>query len=314
VAHAHPHPHSAVGDGRPEIRRLSAVLAVTAVYALAEAVGGWVANSLALLADAGHMVTDVVALALALVAAWSARRPPDRTRTYGYQRAEILAALLNGLALIVMACFICLEAWERFRELPDVDYRVMGTVAAGGLIVNVIGARVLHGHQHSMNVRGAYLHVLGDLLGSIGAVTAAALIGLFGWRWADPLTSVLIATIIVFSAVRLVLDAVHVLMEGAPGHIDIAAVERSLLEIRGVGGVHDLHLWTLGGQSPLLTAHLVLDHTENAADVLRSATAALRERFAIEHATLQVEPPDFNITARLGVSPGSSGSDGPASP
>jgi cobalt-zinc-cadmium efflux system protein len=157
------------------------VLAITAVYALAELVGGWLANSLALLADAGHMLTDVMALALALLAAWSAKRPPDPQRTYGYQRAEILAALFNGATLIVIALFILLEAWERLWQPPVVDVSLMGAVAFGGLLVNVAGAFILRGHRHGLSVRAAYLHVLGDLLGSIGALAAAALIALIGW-------------------------------------------------------------------------------------------------------------------------------------
>jgi cobalt-zinc-cadmium efflux system protein len=262
---------------------------------VAEVVGGVLSGSLALLADAGHMLTDIVALGLALVAAWSARRPPDPARTYGYQRAEILAAMFNGIALIVMAVFICVEAFDRFREPQAVDFGLMGVVAVGGLIVNAVGAGILHGEQHSMNLRGAYLHILGDLLGSVGAIVAALLIGVFGWVWADPLTSLIIAGIIVFSAIRLVHDAGNVLMEGTPAHLDAGEVQDCLTALPGVASVHDLHLWTVGGHDPVMSAHLVLDHTESAGDVLRLATSALRERFHIEHSTLQIEPTDYNI-------------------
>ena len=168
------------------MRRLALVLCLTSVYALVELVGGLLSNSLALLADAGHMLTDIVALALALVAAWSARRPPDPNRTYGYQRTEILAALFNGVALTVIALFIAIEAWERLSDPPEVAWGLMAAVAAGGLVVNVVAAKILHAHRHGMNVRAAYLHVLGDLLGSVGTLAAAGAIGLFGWQRADP--------------------------------------------------------------------------------------------------------------------------------
>jgi cobalt-zinc-cadmium efflux system protein len=290
MAHHHQHPHSS-----QPLKRLGAVLALIAVYAVAEAVGGLWSQSLALLADAGHMFTDVMALLLAVFAGWSATRPPDPSRTYGYQRAEILAALFNGVALIGMAVFICVEAWQRLHEPRTVEVGLMALVATGGLIVNIICARMLHGHSQSMNVRAAYLHILGDLLGSVGALIAAAAIGLGGIQWADPVASIVIAGIIVFSAIRLVLDSVHVLMEGAPLNMDSRDVQDCLRQLPGVCEVHDLHLWSLGGYRPILSAHLVLDHTETAATVLRTAVATLKERFEIDHATLQVEPPDFNI-------------------
>lgn len=297
---SHPERAGGHGTGGAEVRRaLAVVLAITAAYALAEVVGGWLSNSLALLADAGHMLTDIMALGLALLAAWSARRPPDLQRTYGYQRAEILAALFNGVALIVIALFIFLEAWERLWRPPVIDFRLMGTIAFGGLLVNIAGAFILRRHRHGLSVRAAYLHVLGDLLGSIGALGAAALIGGFGWYWADPSISVVIVGIIVFNAVRLVLESVNVLMEAVPSHLDAEQVRSCLLGVAGVGDVHDLHLWSLGGRLPLLSAHLVLDHTMPSGRVLREATSMLEQRFAITHATLQVEPPDFNIVQRL---------------
>ena len=197
----HHHHHAKPGAAS---RRLRLVLGLTAAYFLAEVIGGWISNSLALLADAGHMLTDIMALLLALVAAWSARRPPDSSRTYGYQRVEILAALFNGVALVVIAVFIFIEAWERLAQPPEVDYVLMAAVAAGGLVVNLFGAWLLHGRHHGMNVRAAYLHVLGDLLGSIGALLAAGAIGFFGWRWADPAISVMIGAVIIVGAVRLV--------------------------------------------------------------------------------------------------------------
>jgi len=294
-----PHIHTHERSTEDRTRRLAAVLALTAVYAVAEVVGGLIANSLALLADAGHMLTDILALALALLAAWSARRPPDSSRTYGYQRIEILAALFNGAALIVIALFILVEAWDRLHAPPRVEYGLMAAVATGGLLVNLVGARLLVGRHHGLNVRAAYLHVLGDLLGSVAALVAAGAIAWFGWARADAVASAVIGVIIVFSSVRLVLESVNVLLEGAPTHVSTTEVRECLARTPGVCEVHDLHLWSLGGVTPLLTAHLVVDHSVPADQVLRSAATALRERFGIDHSTLQIEPPDYNIVQRL---------------
>jgi cobalt-zinc-cadmium efflux system protein len=301
LSHGHLHAHTSLGTHRSAAnrasgaRKLGLVLGVTAVYTVAEALGGWISGSLALLADAGHMMTDNLALALALVALWTARRPPDPARTYGYQRVEILAALVNSVALVVVSLLIFWEAWERFQTPQEVRSGLMAAVAAGGLLVNLFGAWVLHGREHGMNVRAAYLHILGDLLSSVGALVAAGLILAFGWVWVDPLVSVAIGAVIVYSSTRLVLDSLNVLMEGAPSHLDAREVQRSLLETPGVCEVHDLHLWSLSGGTPLLTAHLVIDHSLSSGEVLRQATRRLDERFGITHATLQIEPPDFNI-------------------
>jgi cobalt-zinc-cadmium efflux system protein len=276
-------------------RRLRWVLALTLAYTLAEIAGGILSNSLALLADAGHMVTDDLALGLAVLAGWFASRPPDRGRTYGYQRAEILAALANGVTLVVVCGFIFWEAADRFATPPEVRTGLMAWVAAGGLAVNAVSAALLHRHAHGLNARAAYLHVAGDLLGSVGVLLASAAIALFGWRWADPLASVAIGVIIIVGSVRVVLESVHVLMEGAPHHLDAEEIRGALAAIPGVSDVHDLHLWSLGGRAPLLTAHLVVEHSVRAHDILRAATAGLESRFGIGHVTLQIEPADFNI-------------------
>ena len=294
MAHVH-----RTADDPGVTRRLGGVLALTAAYTVAELVGGWWTGSLALLADAGHMMTDNVALSLALLAAHFARRPPDPHRTYGYQRAEILAALINGVALVVICLYIFWEAWARFRQPPEVNYPVMAVIALGGLIVNLVAAWILHAPEQGLNLRGAYLHVLGDLLGSIGVLLAAGMMAAFGWWWADPGASVLIGLIIIVSSVRLVLDSIHVLMEGAPAGTDAEQIRRALAEIPGVRDVHDLHVWSLGGRAPLLTAHLVVEHQTSHAAALRNATEVLEQRFGITHATLQIEPPDFNIVNGL---------------
>ena len=303
--HAH-HDHGTADRGH-QTRRLALVLALTGAYTVAELIGGWLSNSLALLADAGHMMTDNLALTIALFAAWSARRPPDASRTYGYRRAEILAALMNGVLLTLASGAIAWEAWARFRDPPAVQTGLMAAIAAGGLLVNLLGAWVLHGgHAHNLNVRAAYLHVLGDLLGSIGALGAAAAMAWTGWRWPDPVASVAIAAIIVFSAVRLVLQSVHVLMEGGPPGFDAETIRRSLLAVPGVAEVHDLHLWSLAGSTAVLTAHVVSDHSRTSGAVLREAAAILVERYGITHTTLQVEPPDFNIVETIDPPPGES--------
>lgn len=295
--------HAHHGPPGASERRLAGVLALTLTYTAAEIAGGLWANSLALLADAGHMMADNVALALALFASWFSRRPPDPSRTYGYRRAEILAALGNGFALVAICVVIFWEGIERFRQPPEVDSGIMAMVAAGGLLVNLAAAWILRGGHRGLNVRAAYLHVLGDLLGSMGALVAAALIAAFGWTWADPVASFVIAGIIVVASTRLVMESVNVLMEGVPSHLSTEDIQRCLLEIPGVGDLHDLHVWSLAGGSPLLSVHLVVDHSVGSADVLREATARLRARFGIAHATLQIEPPDFNIVEPPGAGP-----------
>ncbi len=280
---------------RASQRRLGLVLGLTLAYTFAEIAGGLASNSLALLADAGHMATDAFALGLAVFAGWIARRPPDPDRTFGYQRAEILAALTNGVILVAICGSIFWEAIHRFASPPAVATGLMAWVAAGGLGVNLLSAWLLHGHTEGLNARAAFLHVLGDLLGSVGALAAAGLIAVFGWRLADPLASIFIGAIIIFSSSRLILRSIHVLMEGTPDHLDPEEIRRSLRSVSGVADVHDLHLWSIGGRTPLLSAHLVVDLTVRGHDVLRSAAAELQRLYGIEHVTLQIEPPDFNI-------------------
>lgn len=274
---------------------------MTFAYTITEVVGGYVTNSLALVADAGHMMTDNVALALALAAAWFAARPPDPARTYGYQRAEILAALANGVLLVVVCAFLFWEAFGRLAAPPEVRGGLMAAIAVGGLAVNGAAIWLLHDVGGGLNVRAAYLHVLGDLLGSVGAIVAAVLVAVFGWRWADPVAGMVIGAIVVAGSARLVLRSVHVLMEGAPPDLDLAEVQARLLETKGVAGLHDLHVWSLAGGTPILTAHVVLDHSVPAVEVLRATTRILEERFGITHATIQIEPPDYNIVEGVGA-------------
>lgn len=279
------------GHGAP-VARLRVVLALTAVFLVAEVVGGWLANSLALLADAGHMLTDVGALALSLFCAWLARQPAGARRTFGYLRAEILAAFLNGAALLLISLGIVWESLQRLAQPEPVASGLMLAVAVAGLVVNAFAAWWLHADAaHSINVRGAYLHVVGDLLASVGTVAAALAIRWFGWAAADPVVSIASALLIVRGAWGLVRESVDVLLESAPRHVDAGQVRARLAALPGVLGVHDLHVWTVASGVIALTAHAVVGEAARHAEVLRQAHAALRDEFGIAHVTLQLEPP-----------------------
>jgi cobalt-zinc-cadmium efflux system protein len=269
---------------------------------VAEVVGGVLSNSLALLADAGHMFTDVAALALSLFAIHIARRAPSPEKTYGYVRMEILAALVNGAALLAIAGVIVWEAWQRVGEAVVVDATLLIGVSLVGLLINVVSAALLHSHaQESLNVRGAYLHVLGDLLGSLGALAAGAIILLSGWTPADAIVSVLIALLILVNAWRLVREAADVLLEAAPRHIDVSQVLAALKAVPGLHDVHDLHVWTLTSGFVALSGHGVIDDPARYRDVLGSIQTCLR-RFGIEHVTFQLEPRQLYQIPPRGVS------------
>jgi cobalt-zinc-cadmium efflux system protein len=270
-------------------RALRLALALTVGFMLAEAAGGVVANSLALLADAGHMLGDAASLGLALFVAWIAQRPATPTRTYGYLRLEILAALVNGMALFGIAGLIVWRAVERLGSPPAVRPGLMLVVALLGLVANFVALRLLHaGHGHSLNVRGAYLHVLGDLLGSVGVLLAAAVIALTGWTAADPLVSIGIALLVLVAAWRLVRESVDVLLEATPRHISLAAVERELATIPGLSDIHDLHVWTVTSGVVAMTGHAVLADLNRTTDVLDTVERRMAG-FGIHHVTMQLE-------------------------
>jgi cobalt-zinc-cadmium efflux system protein len=265
-------------------------VAASSVLCIAELVGGWLTNSLALLTDAAHMFTDVAALALTLFALWVAARPASDSKTFGYARAEILAALVNGVVLWVLVVLIVLEAWTRLHDPPPVRAGGMLAVAVAGLLVNVFVAMRLHEHQaSSLNLRGAYLHVLSDLLGSIGAIVAGVVILATGWDAVDPLVSILIAGLILFSSWKLVREAVDVLMEAVPPHVDVERLERALGAVPGVEEVHDLHVWTLTTGRYALSAHVVARNRVGDNVLLAAMTAVCLEDFRISHTTIQVE-------------------------
>lgn len=292
-SHSHGHGHGATARSA-SFARLSWTLALVLVYMVAEVVGGLLTNSLALLADAGHMLSDAAALGLSLFAMWIARRPAPPRRTFGYYRAEILAALVNAATLIVIAVFVFIEAYERFLQPPAVIGVWMMVVAGGGLIVNVAGLWILHGaREESLNVRGAWLHVLGDAAGSVGAIMAGLLIWLAGWDWVDPLASVLIGLLVLVSSWRLLRETLAVLMEQAPAHIDVDEVRDAIMSIGGVTGVHDLHVWTITSGLESLSAHVNVRDDLPAAALLTTIRGRLHERFGIDHVTLQLEPEHY---------------------
>jgi cobalt-zinc-cadmium efflux system protein len=294
--HSHGHGH-AHGGGTQNVRRLTFALGLAALYMVAEAVGGWLAHSLALLADAGHMLSDVAALGLSLFAIHIARKPATPQRTYGFHRTEILAALANASTLIAISLWIFVEAYHRFRNPEPVGGTVMVAISLGGLAVNLIAMRILHGgREENLNVRGVWLHFATDALGCVGGIAGGALVWAFGWFWADPLISVVIGVLVVYSSWALLRESVGVLLEGTPQHIDVGEVRAAMLEVEGVCGVHDLHVWTITSGMDAMSGHVVLaeGHDEDSrGSVLAQLQSDLHRRFGLHHLTIQIEPPDF---------------------
>jgi cobalt-zinc-cadmium efflux system protein len=286
----HSHQASAAGAHRG---RLTAVLAITLVVLVVEVAGAAVSGSLALLADAGHMLADAAGVGLALLAIWFAARPTSPRRTFGYYRLEILAAVVNAVLLFGVAGFVLVEAWRRLADPPQVASGLMLAVAAVGLVANAVSMWLLrHGQAQSLNLRGAYLEVWGDLLGSVAVLAAAAVIALTGFRAADPIASALIGLFILPRTWRLLRDAVDVLLEAAPKGVDLAEVRRHLVETPGVTDVHDLHAWTITSGLPVLSAHVVVDPAADAGRVLDGLGECLAGHFDIEHSTFQLEQPE----------------------
>jgi len=286
----HDHFHGTLSDRKTQRRKMRWVLGITAGFLVAEVVGGILSNSLALLADAGHMFTDVGALSLSLLAMRLAQRPPNPRKTYGYVRLEILAALVNGAALLFISLVILKEAWARFAVPPEVDGPLMLSVAVIGLGVNLTGAFLLHSHVgENLNVRGAYLHILGDLLGSIGAITAGTLVLTKGWMLADPIISVVIALLLLVGAWRLVREAADVLLEAAPKGLDVEELVDELREIPGLEELHDIHVWTLTSGFVAMSGHGVIDDLQMHRSILDEINHRLNTR-GIRHVTFQLEP------------------------
>jgi cobalt-zinc-cadmium efflux system protein len=297
VAHHH---HGTIAPGplrEGEAKRLSITLFLALLATVLEGVGGWTAHSLALLSDAGHMLADAGAIALSLIALRIAGRPADARRTYGYYRLEILAALLNGAVLIAIAVGIVFEAWQRLRNPHPVNVRVVVLLALVGIALNAAGMWLTHARDSSMNLRSTFLHLGGDLLNSVGVLASAAIIFWTGRLEADPIISFLIAATIVWSAVRLCREAVDVLLEGVPAHLDFSEVNRALGQVPGVAAVHDLHVWTITSGLVALSCHIVVScegpDCRSHDEILTDARQVLRDKFRIEHTTIQFESESY---------------------
>ena len=280
--HGHVHGHGASAP-------LFWALGLTLSFAVVEAVSGWWSGSLALLGDAGHMLTDSISLGLAAGAAVLAKRAPSSLHSFGLGRAEILAALVNALTMIVIVVWISVEAIERFHQPGPIKGGVVLIVAFVGLLINLGAAWLLSGDRHNLNVRAALLHVLGDLLGSVAALVSGAVILLTGWTTIDPLLSLLIVVLILVSAVRVLREALHALMEGVPLHLDLERVGRIMASVEGVVSVHDLHIWSLSASRIALAAHIVIHDLRAWPATMARLQTQLKDEFGIHHVTLQPE-------------------------
>jgi cobalt-zinc-cadmium efflux system protein len=285
VGHDHSHAHR-----RTSTRALAAVLLLTTAFTVAEIAGGLLTDSLALLADAGHMLSDNLSVGLALGAIWLAGRPSSPRRSFGFRRAEILAAFVNGLALVLVSLWIVIEAVRRLGDPPDVLGGWVLVVALGGLAVNVAAALILlRSGRQTLNVEAAFRHVLADLLGSVGVIVAAVIILATGLNEADPLVSLVIAALILWSAWGVLRDSTAILMEATPSGMDAARVERSIAEMPGVTNVHDLHVWTITSGFDALSAHVLVARGDDCHGRRREIEQMLARDFGIEHTTLQVD-------------------------
>lgn len=289
---AHDHSHGlSTGAGEGHARQLRLALALTAGFLVVELVAAWLTRSLALLSDAAHMFTDVAALAIALAAIQIGRRPADSKRTFGYYRFEILAAAANAIMLFVVAIYIGWEAWQRFKTPAEVESIPMMVVAAIGLVVNLVAMRLLRaGSEESLNVRGAYLEVLGDMVGSAGVIVGGALIWSTGWSWVDTVVAIGIALWVLPRTWTLLREAVNVLLQGVPAGIELSRVEELLLGFEGIRAVHALHVWSVSSGRHVMSAHLVVEpRLLNDPDVLMRINQALEHRFGLTHTTVQLE-------------------------
>jgi cobalt-zinc-cadmium efflux system protein len=274
-------------------RPLAVALIITAAVLVVETIGGFLSHSLALLADAGHMLTDVGALALGLFAFWLSGRPASAQRTFGWRRFEIFAAFVNGVALWLIAAVIGYEAFLRLQSPQPVKGALMLAIAVFGLLANIaVGAILYRSREHNLNIRGAFLHVTADAVGSVGVLVAAVLIALTGSFIWDPIVSAAVCLLILWSSVRLIRDSFRIFMEGVPSHLDIAAIRATLATLDGVVDVHDLHVWTITSEFVSLSAHLKVRKGVETADVLRRAHDAISSRFKVVHSTFQVESED----------------------
>lgn len=280
--------HVSLLKERPS-RRIFIILCLTAGYMVAEIIGGLMSNSLALLADAGHMLADVAALIVSLVAFYISARPANDKASFGYFRAEVLGALFNGVVLLAISIFIISESVQRIFNPEPVETNTMIIVAIGGLLVNIVGLMLLHKDKAcNINIRGAWLHVFSDMLGSIGVIISGILIHFFGWS-VDPIASILIAGLITYSSINLIIDTVRVLMEHVPAHIDPHEVIASIEAIAGKKRVHDLHIWSITPGQEALAVHVVVDKVNDYNTMLHAIQKTIADKFAILHTTIQLE-------------------------
>lgn len=289
--HGHSHDHSH-GSGNKKALLWSFLLIVA--FMVVEVIGGLLTNSLALMSDAGHMLSDAVALGLSFFAIMLGERKATLSKTFGYRRFEIIAACLNGITLILISLYIFYEAFQRFSNPPEVQSTGMLMIAVIGLLVNIIAAFILMkgDKDENLNVRSAFLHVMGDMLGSVGAIVAALLMMFFGWGIADPIASIIVSVLIIISGWRVTKESFNVLMEGTPSKIDIQKVKESLQRIPLVKEVHDLHVWSITSELPMLSCHMAITGEGNHDEVLSRAQSILHDDFGIEHSTIQVEQAD----------------------
>ncbi|WP_110928931.1 cation diffusion facilitator family transporter [Bacillus massiliglaciei] len=284
-SHDHGHHHSA------NKKALFSAFLIISIFMVVEVIGGFLTNSLALLSDAGHMLSDAAALGLSFAAIKMGEKKASVTKTYGYKRFEILAALLNGLALLLIAVFIIIEAVKRFYSPPEVQSLGMLTISAVGLAINIIAAWILMkgDKEENLNIRSAFLHVIGDMLGSVGAIIAALLIYFLGWSAADPVASIIVSCLIAVSGWRVVKDSVHILMEGTPVQINLEELKEGILQLEKVNDIHDLHVWTITSGFLSASCHIVITEDRDQDEVLSEVQMFLHDQFGIEHCTIQIE-------------------------
>src|SRR5258708_7950457 len=291
-AHHHPHSHQHAGSA------LKAAAALTIAFAIVEALGGWWTGSLALLSDAGHMATDGAALVLGALAAWMARLPPSERHSYGLGRAEIIAALVNAAAMLLIITALSYAAISRLGRPGEVNGEAAAVIALVGLVINIAVMRWLSPHSHDLNMRAARLHVIGDALGSVAALISGGVVALTGWTRADPIASLLICVLIAVSSVRLLRESLHALMEGVPHGLSVESIGAEMARTGGVLSVHDLHVWTLSGSRTALSAHVVVRSMAHWDLTRGELQARLHEKFGIDHVTLQPESGVQPLTRR----------------
>jgi cobalt-zinc-cadmium efflux system protein len=286
--------HSHTTHAKDGKKQLILALLITGCWFLVELIGGLYVNSLALLADAAHMLTDLAALGLSLFALNISSRPATQEKTYGYLRAEILAALANGIFLILIAAYIFYESYERFGSPQKVKSAPMVVIAVTGLIANLATARLLyHTRQDNLNLRGAFLHVLSDTLGSVGAIFAGILMMIWQWYLADPVVSAIVGGLILYGAWKLVAESADILLESTPRHLNASDILGDLRNMSGVASIHDLHVWSIASETTAMSCHIVLRPAEDAGRALAAASILMREKYGIEHTTIQIEFEDW---------------------